>query len=355
MTIKVVTFFIFRYIMEDTKELTKQFWDAWDYNCDDEWAFGTEVVKNIPDLTWPIWATANQGKNRETRSACTMVWAMSQIQRLFQLDLSTEERNKLDIELVNYCVKKWYVIWQWWSTPTACNNVCKWRNEIWRHKFWKEEVFYLRVYWTDPLVLKVLEKWHLVGYSKSIQFGADQVAWFVWRDRYPTTTWHRLNLKWANHVIATGWAPRQWSKYWSEDNYHWQVWENFFIKDLKPYINKWVYAYVYIILPVSAMEDKTPEQIKDETETLKAVNALVWTLSTVWGSLPEDFQKKVSDLASDLRKSYPDARKLVDDEAKKHYQVIADQLSYNWKWADDKHKDAYWLLAKELRDKFWVQ
>lgn len=342
--------------MDENKELTKELWDAWDYSCDDERAFWTDVVKSIPNLNWQVWPTANQWKNRETKSACTMVWAISQIQRLFQLDLSMEERNKLDVEIVNYCVKNWwYVIWQWRSTPVACNNVCKWRNNIWSKRYNKERIFYLRVLWTDPIVNKVLDNWHLVWYTKSIQFWADQVAWYVYRDRYPSTTGHRLNLKWVEFTVATWWAKRWDSKFWSHDNYFWQVWQSFFIKDLKPYINKWIYPYVYIILPESAMTENSVEQEKQNVEEAKAVNALIWTLSTTWWSLPEAFQKQVSELASNLRKAYPNARKLVDDESKKHYQVIADQLSFNWKWADDKHKDAYWLLAKELRDKFWVQ
>jgi hypothetical protein len=42
-----------------------------------------------------------------------------------------------------------------------------------------------------------------------------------------------------------------------------------------------VYAYVYIILPESAMNDTT-EEVKERIEEEKAVNAIIATLTTTW-------------------------------------------------------------------------
>lgn len=342
-------------ISEEKKLPEEENVSAWDYDYDDEYAFWEEVVYNIPTIEWDIWATANQWKNKETRSSCTMVWAISQIQRLFQIPLTMEERNKLDIEIVNYCVKNgWYVIWEWRSTPTACKYVCKWWNEIWYKRFNKEKVFYLRLLWNSPLVLEALSKWHLIWYTKNINFASDQAEWYVWRDKYPKGIWHRLNLKGVEYVIATGWAERKDAKYWSEDNYHWQIWENFFIEDLGKYINKWVYAYVYIILPESAM-DWTTEEEKKRIEETKAINAIIANLTTTYLSVPWWVQEKSAEFAKQLREEYEDAMPIIWDEAEKSATAVVNTLSYNYKFVPQEFQEMFANLAKELREKFNIK
>lgn len=330
--------------------------EAYDYNYDDEYAFWDDTVKHIDKITHNIWPKINQWMNTKSKSACTIFWARAQIIRLFWLDLSREDANKYWLDIIDYCTKKWwYIPWKWWWTPTACNYVCKWWNEIWCKTFKKEKVFYLRVYYTNPLVKECLDKWHMVWYTKQIQFWIDQANWYVYRDSYPSSLWHRLNLKWPDYIpVATWWAKKWNAKWWSQDNYFEQTWTNFYIEDLSKYINKGIYAYVYIILPESAMTESSVEQEKQNIEEEKAVNALIWTLSTTWWSLPEIFQEQVSELASNLRKAYPNARQLVWDENKKHYQAVADNLSFNYKWWDEKFQEAYAILAKEIRTKNWV-
>ena len=333
----------------------KKLWDAWDSDEMDERAFGVEDIKKIPQVAWSIWPTANQWKNKETKSACTMVWAISQIQRLFQLQMSMEERNKLDIEIVNWAVKnKWYIIWAWWDSRLACASVCEWWNTYWSERYWTEKVAYFRVLWNNASVMKALDAWHLVWYTKKIQFWTDQVEGYVYRDKYPKTTWHRLNLKWAQLTIATWWAKRQDSKYWSRDNYRWQIWEEFFIKDLKPYINNWIYAYVYIILPVSALQEDI-EDTKQKIAETKATNALIWVMTTTWADVPEKYQKMSADYAAELRKDYKWARPIYEDQEHKAMQSTVDMLSYSYKYANPKFQSKFAELAAELRKEYWLQ
>lgn len=330
--------------------------DAWDDNYDDEWAFGEDDIYDIPRITWSIWPTANQWKNTETKSWCTMVWAISQIQRLFQLDLSMEERNKLDVEIVKWCTSKWYVIWEWWSSYTACINVVKRWNEYWYKRYNTEKVFYSRKLWNNPVVLEALSKWHLVWYTKSIQFWTDQVSGYVWRDKYPTTTWHRLNLKWVEFIpVATGWATKQDAIYWSQDNYHWQIGENFYIKDIKPYINNWLYAYMYIILPESALSTWDTEKAKQLIAETKATNALIWVMTSTWADVPEKYQKMSANYASELRKDYEWARPLYKDQEHKVTQSVVDMLSYSYKYVNEKYQKKFADLAAEMRKDFGLK
>lgn len=345
-------------ISEEKKLPEEENISAWDYDYDDEYAFWEDVVYNIPTIEHNIRPKINQGMNNKSKSACTIFWAWSQLIRLFWLDLTREEANKTWLEVIDYCVKNWwYKVWEWWWTPTAVSYVTKWWNEIWYKRFDKEKVFYLRVLWSSPLVKEALDKWHMVGYTKTIQRAWDQIYWYVNKkaEEYKEALWHRLNLKGPTYItVATWWATQGNAKWWSQDNYFEQIGTNFFIEDLGKYINKWVYAYVYIILPENCLEMNTEEQ-KKKIEEERAVNALIWSLTTVRWSMPEKYQNKLSELAKELREDYPNARTLVEDEKLKHYQSVVDQLSFNWKWADEKDKESYALLAKTIREKYWVE
>jgi hypothetical protein len=70
-----------------------------------------------------------------------------------------------------------------------------------------------------------------------------------------------------------------------------------------------------------------------ETETLKAVNAVIAVLTSTWADLPENFQDVSASYAKSLRDTYPKARKLEKEQAKKVYQSIVDFLSYAYKYA----------------------
>jgi hypothetical protein len=79
----------------------------------DEYAFWEDIEYVVPKLTHNIRPKGNQGKNKETKSACTIVWAVNQIIRLFWLDLDEEQTNTLYLSAVDYCTKLWYVVWEW--------------------------------------------------------------------------------------------------------------------------------------------------------------------------------------------------------------------------------------------------
>jgi hypothetical protein len=151
---------------------------AYDYNYDDEYAFWEDVVVKVKQIDNTIRPRINQWMNDKSKSACTIFWAWAQLIRLFWLDLSREEANKVWLEIIDYCVSKgWYVVWKWWWTPTAVKYVTNWWNEKGYKKYWKEKVFYLRVLWNSPLVKECLDKWHIVGYTKTLQFAWDQIYW----------------------------------------------------------------------------------------------------------------------------------------------------------------------------------
>ncbi len=92
-----------------------------------------------------------------------------------------------------------------------------------------------------------------------------------------------------------------------------------------------------------------------EVETLKAVNAVIAVLTSTWADLPENFQNVSASYAKSLRETYPKARKLEKDQAKKVYQSIADFLSYAYKYAWDEEKEKYAELAGFLRAKHKLQ
>ncbi len=93
----------------------------------------------------------------------------------------------------------------------------------------------------------------------------------------------------------------------------------------------------------------------EEAETLKAVNAVIAVLTSTWADLPENFQNTSAAYAKALRETYPKARKLEKDQAKKVYQSIADFLSYAYKYAWDEEKEKYAELASFLRAKHKLQ
>lgn len=331
---------------------------AYDFNYEDEYAFWEDVVYNIPTLTHNIWPKINQGMNTISKSACTIFWAWGQLIRLFALDLTREEANKVWLEIIDYCVKKgWYVIGKGRGTPTAINYVCKWRNETWYKKFWKEKVFYLRVLWSSPIVREALDKWHMCWYTKTIQWAWDQISWYVSKNAedYTIMVWHRLNLKGPQTIEkATWWATRGKAQWACQDNYFEQIGTNFFIEDLGKYINKGVYAYVYLILPESSMHTDT-EAEKERIAETKAINAIISALTSTWGSVPEWVQEKSAEFAKQLREEYEDAMPIIGDDTIKNATSVVNQLSFSYKFVPEKYQAKFAELAKELRGDFNIK
>ena len=323
---------------------------AYDYG--DEYAFWEDTRCRIPQITHDIRPRGNQANNTETKSACTIVWAVNQIIRLFGLDLTTKQTNTLYIDAVHYCEKYWYVIGSWWWVPTAVDHVRKRWNEVASKTFKKEQVFTKRLLWDNAEIKEALEKWHLVGFSKNVNFWIDQVEWLVWREpkMYPKMVWHRLNRAWVKYIKATWWADISNAERWAMDNYHWAIWEYFAFKTLKPYVYNWVNGYWYLILPVSCLESNI-EKEKERIQRLKAVNATIWVLSTTWWDLNTEEQLMSSALATELRNTEW-ARAKIDDVALKNYQALVDHLSYAWKFAWEEEQKKYSELASYLRDKF---
>lgn len=323
------------------------------YDYWDEYAFWEDVEFIIKPIEHNIFPKGNQWMNAETKSACTVVWAVNQLIRLFWIDLDTEKTNILYKEVVKYCQTYWYVVWSGWATPTATNVVCKWWNEIGYKTFKKEKVFRLRLYWNNDRIIEALNKGHIVGFTKYVNFWEHQVQWLVyWNPSiYPKMVWHRLNWSDVNYIQATWWADISKAERWAVDNYHWQIWEFFAFKEMKPYINNWVYAYWYLILPESRMKSNI-EAEKERIAKLKAVNCLIGVMTSTYWDIDEEFQMMSSAYAGALRDRFPESRPIIKDQEEKVYQSLVDFLSYAWKYADEESREKYSDLASFLRKKF---
>ncbi len=325
---------------------------AWDDG--DEYAFGEEVEFSIPEIKHNIRPHSNQGSNKETSSACTMIWALNQIIRLFGIDLPRKETNQLWIEVVHYCEKFWYKIGAGWSTPDAINAVCKFWNEIWAERYGTEKVFYARRYWNTDKPQEALKKWHLVGFTMNLNFWEDRKKGLVYKDNYPGAWWHRLNWQSTKTTKPTGWAVCPEADCGVYDNYD-GLTNQYLILDRSKYINKGMNAWGYIILPQSCLE-KSVEENKEEIKKKKALNYVVMALSMAYQSVPEKYQQEFSKLAKEIRDGNPDVRKLIEGgDEKKGAIAITDALSYLYKFADEEDKKEYAEMASNMRKKYWFE
>lgn len=333
--------------MEELNPKNNEAWDDWD-----EWAFGEEVNFTVPEITHNIWPHINQWISKKTTSACTMAWTLCQIIRLFWIDLPLKESTSLLEEVVDYCVKEhWYVVWHWWSTPTAINAVCKWRNEVGAKRFNKEKVFYTRRDYQDSKVKETLSKWHLVGFTYALNWWDDKKKGLVWRDNYPWAWWHRTNWQSTKTTKPGWWASEPTADCWVYDNYYLSSSNQYLIRDRKKYMNRWMYTPAYLILPQSTME-KSVEEVKENIAETKAINYVLWSLTTARSSVPEKYQEKFAQLAKEIREDYKDARKLENEAHKKWAEAAVDWLSYLWKFMDEDSQKEFATLATKLREKY---
>lgn len=321
---------------------------AWDYG--DEYAFGQDVEFEIKEITHNIRPHTNQSSHTETSSACTMIGALNQIIRLFWIDLDTKKSNELWIEVVHYCEKFWYKIWNGWDTPTAINAVCKFWNEIWSERFGTEKVFYVRHYWNTEKPKEALEKWHLVWFTKALNFGEDRKKWLVWRDSYPWAWWHRLNWQATKTTKPTWWASEPTADCGVYDNYY-GLTNQYLIRDRSKYINKWMYARAYMIFPQSRMKN-TVEEEKARIEQEKAFNYVLWALSNAYASVPEKYQEKFGELAKMIREDFENTRKMETNQEKKSMIAITDAMSYLYKFVNSETQKTFAELAQKFRDEY---
>lgn len=326
--------------------------DAWD--LDDEWAFGEWVDYVIPEITHNIFPKTNQAKNKETKSACTIIGCWNQIIRLFWLDLTPEESNKIGIEVTNFCTKYWYEIGSWWATYSAINAVVKRWNTIGRHKFNKEEIFRVRYTYGHKILKEALDKWHLVWFTYELNFGKDRTEWLVWRDSYPKAGWHRTNFKKTSLTKPTWWAREDTADCGVHDSYYGST-NEYLIRDRNKYWNKGFYAYLYLIMPVSAMNNTTVEEEKKKIAETKAINYVLWALSTTYSDVPAKYQEKFAALAKEMREDFEWARKLEKELNKKWGQSLVDSMSFLRKFLPENIQKEIASLAKEVRAQLKVE
>lgn len=318
------------------------------YDNGDERAFGDEVEFEIKDITSHEQARSCQMNHPETKYGCTIIGALNQIIKLFNLNLSPKEADDLGVEVVKFATQYGYKVGQGWSTPTAMNTVAKWWNTIGYERFKKEKIFYVRVDHDDKRVAEALAKGHYVGFTYQLDFGTDRFWGLVDKDSYPAGTGHRTNFQRSEDVDTASKKKYTDTQLGVHDNYHGWV-NEYYIKDITKYINKGMYPAVYLVMPESWKDGATVEEEKKVIKEIKAVNALVGVLSSTYQMLPEEIKPQLADLAKTLREKYPEARKLVEDEDKKVYQMVVDILSYAWKFADEGNKEMYAKLAESIR------
>lgn len=313
----------------------------------DEYAFWEDVEFDIHQINHDIRPHSNQALNIETSSACTIIWALNQIIRLFWINMTKQESNELWIEVVHYCEKFWYKIGAWRDTPTAINCVCKFRNETWSERFWTEKVFHARHYWNTEKPKEALKKWHLVWFTMALNFWEDKIKWLVRRDSYPWAWWHRLNRQSTETTKPTWWASEPTADCGVYDNYEWYT-NQYLIRDRSKYMNKWMYARAYMIFPQSRMKN-TVEEEKERIAEEKAMNYVLWSLSCSFESVPKKYQDKFSELAKEIRADYKNARKIEEDKEKKWTIALTDALSYLYKFANKENQKTYSELASKNR------
>ena len=160
--------------------------NAWDNG--DEYAFWTEnpTEFSIPKIYHEIRPKTNQAMNEDSKSACTIFGVWNQIIRLFWLDLTMEEENKIWLVIIEYCKQFWYVPGKGWSTPTAVDAVRKWWNEIWYKQFKNtEQIFSYRAIRGDAKIKEAQKNWHLIGFTYQLNRNNDRYAGMVDKDIYP--------------------------------------------------------------------------------------------------------------------------------------------------------------------------
>lgn len=322
------------------------------YDHGDEYAFWNTVEFEIKDITQHNQARSCQMNHPETKMACTIIWALNQIIKLFDLNLSPTDADKLGVEVATFATKFGYKFWSGWSTPTAINTVVKRWNTVGYQRFNKEQVFYVRVDHTDPKVKEALDKWHYVGFTYQLNFGTDKYWGLVDKDDYPAGYGHRTNFQRKEDVDTASKKVYTDVQLWVHDNYHGWV-NEYYIKDIKKYVGRGMYPAVYLVMPTSWMKG-TVEEKKQEIQETKAVNALIGMLSSTREYLDEDNKKLVSELASSLRQKYPEARKKIELKETKVAQTIVDAVSFWWKDLEA-FRDKFALLAKEMREKYGVE
>lgn len=328
--------------------VANQAWDNWD-----ERAFGEEVAISIPTIKHNIWPHTNQGLNTKTKSACTMVGALNQIIRLFWIDLSAADSNKLACEVVDYCIPYGYKVGNWWDTPTAINTVTKRWNEKGRLKFNKWKVFWTKRAWNTKEVKEALSKGHLVWFTYALNYGEDRRKGLVYKNSYPAWWGHRTNWQATKTTKPTGGAKEPTADCGVYDSYY--GWTNqYLIRDRSKYMWKWMYTWWYIILPLDNM-DMTIDEAKDKVAETKAINYVLGALTTWWANVSEKYQNKFAELAKEMRNDYKDARKLDNNEEKKVGQTLVDAMSYCWKYMPEDIQKDLSSLATKIRTKLDVK
>lgn len=115
-----------------------------------------------------------------------------------------------------------------------------------------------------------------------------------------------------------------------------------------------MYAWWYIVLPLDNM-DMTIEEAKNKVAETKAINYVLWALTTWRANVPEKYQTKFADLAKEMRTDYKDARPLENNETKKVWQTLVDAMSYCWKYMPEDIQKDLASLATKVRTEIGVK
>lgn len=324
----------------------------------DERAFGEETLDfTIPELENPVDPKSNQDKDPSTRMACTIFWPVNQIIRLFRLDLTEEESNKLAKSAMEYCKREWGFTGNGRFSSLGTIFTVKWRNNEGRKEFDKPEVVYFALSRGSEKLKEALSKGHLIGFTYNDDRFSDAYADAVVDEDVHLKFWgHRTNLSKPVPFVP---HYSTWNKGYEVsvyDNYY-SYFNEYYIKNVEKYLAKGIDTSFYLILPKDSLgkqAEKKIEEAKTNIKQEKSANALLGVLTSTRSSLPNQ-QKAMAELAKSLRSEYQNARPLEQNPQKKVMQAVADFLSYGYKYADEESKVDFAELAKKLRKKRGVK
>lgn len=320
----------------------------------DEYAFWEATLDfEIPTLTKIVEPRINQDKDDTTKMACTIFWPINQIIRLFGLDLTEEESNKLAKSAMEYCKREWGFTGNGrFSSLGTIFTVKRWNNEG-RKQFDKPEVIYLVLNRASPRITEALSKGHLLGFTYDDNWFDDAYDdAVVNEDTHPKFGGHRTNIEKAQQRVPHYWKENDNYDATVYDNYY-GYFNNYFIADVDKYLANGIDTNFYLILPKDSLGEKAEEKIEEAKQIIKeekAVNALLWILSSTYHSLPNQ-QERLAELAKSIRAEFSYARELEKDANKKVMQAVVDMLSFAYKYADTENKEAFAKLAKSMREK----
>lgn len=302
-------------------------------------------LSELPVFKEFVWL--DQRSHENAYMACTIVWRINQICRLYQ----QKPTQSMMLEYIDWATKEMnprYVIGKWWLTRFGANSARKkWNID----NPTKNVSFVTGIVW-DEIFWEAYNKNYMIGltYKWNAAYNQDfSKDWVLdWKDFKPDSYWHTNN---AIQCRAVSWSV------WIFDNYDSRLkFNKYSIKHMKELVDNGVfYPTYYLMIPTEILEN-TPEEIKKKKMNDKALNSALYILSSAYDSCTDaQAQKAMATAAWEIRKSLGVEKDLADMLTKSR-QALSYCLSYLWNFVDDVdlQKDIS-ELARKIRIKYKVK